>query len=58
MLLKAKTDKEPNMLMDHPNLLKQSEHQNPQNLYTFTVQDLDLLILMATYNLTYKAQSE
>uniref|UniRef100_A0A0D9S327 Nucleobindin 1 n=1 Tax=Chlorocebus sabaeus TaxID=60711 RepID=A0A0D9S327_CHLSB len=46
MLLKAKMDAEqdPNVQVDHLNLLKQFEHLDPQNQHTFEARDLELLI--------------
>ncbi|XP_063109130.1 nucleobindin-1 isoform X3 [Cavia porcellus] len=53
MLLKAKMDakQEPNVQMDHLNLLKQFEHLDPQNQHTFEARDLELLIQTATRDL-------
>ncbi|XP_063471974.1 nucleobindin-1 isoform X1 [Symphalangus syndactylus] len=53
MLLKAKMDAEqdPNVQVDHLNLLKQFEHLDPQNQHTFEARDLELLIQTATRDL-------
>uniref|UniRef100_A0A8D1K0F5 Nucleobindin-1 n=1 Tax=Sus scrofa TaxID=9823 RepID=A0A8D1K0F5_PIG len=53
MLLKAKMDaeQEPNVQLDHLNLLKQFEHLDPQNQHTFEARDLELLIQTATRDL-------
>nr|XP_042127623.1 nucleobindin-1 [Peromyscus maniculatus bairdii] len=53
MLLKAKMDakQEPNLQVDHLNLLKQFEHLDPQNQHTFEARDLELLIQTATRDL-------
>uniref|UniRef100_A0A2K6SU22 Nucleobindin-1 n=1 Tax=Saimiri boliviensis boliviensis TaxID=39432 RepID=A0A2K6SU22_SAIBB len=53
MLLKAKMDaqQEPNVQVDHLNLLKQFEHLDPQNQHTFEARDLELLIQTATRDL-------
>ena len=53
MLLKAKMDakQEPNLQVDHMNLLKQFEHLDPQNQHTFEARDLELLIQTATRDL-------
>ncbi|GAB1292078.1 Nucleobindin-1 [Apodemus speciosus] len=53
MLLKAKMDakQEPNLQVDHVNLLKQFEHLDPQNQHTFEARDLELLIQTATRDL-------
>ncbi|XP_062947209.1 nucleobindin-1 isoform X2 [Cynocephalus volans] len=53
MLLKAKMDaeQEPNVQVDHLNLLKQFEHLDSQNQHTFEARDLELLIQTATRDL-------
>lgn len=53
MLLKAKMDakQEPNLQVDHLNLLKQFEHLDSQNQHTFEARDLELLIQTATRDL-------
>ncbi|XP_016834301.2 nucleobindin-1 isoform X1 [Cricetulus griseus] len=53
MLLKAKMDakQEPNLQVDHLNLLKQFEHLDPQNQHTFEARDLEMLIQTATRDL-------